>query len=146
EQFGLFFPDAAFNDRLFTEPNAQAQGFFDNIRGSRPAPATGELYNSFTGAFVLQFGTSPDTRAFAAHAYDATYLLMYACLWANAVDGEVTGLSIARGLRQISGGPPLPSRSSAWPDALATLGEGSSVDVSGASGPLDYDPATEETI
>lgn len=143
--FGMFFPDAAYNERIYLEPSASAEIFYDNIRGSRPAPATGSLYGSFTGAFVLEYGKSPDTRAFAAHAYDAAYLIMYASLWARAVEGEITGTSLARGLRKISDGPALNIRTSAWPEAVETLGAGIGVDVSGASGLLDYDPATEET-
>jgi branched-chain amino acid transport system substrate-binding protein len=57
----------------------------------------------------------------------------------------VSGLEIARGLRQVSNGPAVEIRPSSWSEIARRFAEGDAIDVNGASGRLDYDPRTEET-
>lgn len=45
----------------------------------------------------------------------------------------------------LSAGAPIEARSTEWGKVVESFREGKSVDVRGASGDLDYDPATEET-
>ena len=78
-------------------------------------------------------------------SYDAAWLGMYAMAHSAGSEGAITGLGIARGLRQMSSGTAISVGSSSWEDAQAALASGNSIDVTGASGHLDYDPSSEET-
>ena len=71
--------------------------------------------------------------------------MLYGTVWAHTQDGGVDGLGIARGLRQVSSGTPVGIRIRGWDDVVTQFSAGASIDVTGASGSLDYDPLTEET-
>ena len=142
---GIFLPDAAFNEVLLSETVDSSEILFDNIRGSRPAIASGPVFDSFTIALADEFGASASSSGFTAHAFDAAWLILYATVWAHTQEGGVYGMGIARGLRQVSSGTPVEIRTRSWEDVVELFSAGQSIDVSGASGSLNYDPATEET-
>jgi branched-chain amino acid transport system substrate-binding protein len=142
---GIFLTDAAYDERLFSEPGVEAEILFDNIRGSRPAVASGPLFDSFSAAYALEFDSNPAASGFTANSYDAAWLVLYGAVWGAFQDGEVTGQTIARGLRKLSDGDTVQIRSSGWPDVLDHFETGETIDVNGASGSLNYDPANEET-
>jgi branched-chain amino acid transport system substrate-binding protein len=56
----------------------------------------------------------------------------------------VTGAGIGRGLRRISGGAATPMLPSSWKAVLVAFAAGRAIDVRGASGELNYDPATKQ--
>jgi ABC-type branched-subunit amino acid transport system substrate-binding protein len=142
---GLFLTDAARNQRLIDE-SPDAVPLFDNIRGSRPAPAEGANFNVYASAFNKEFPeTGADTSAFMPHSYDASWLVIYGAAWSMAQEGEVTPLGIRRGLRKIVGGTHIVIEPGSWSTALEHFAEGDAIDVDGASGALDYDLMTEET-
>jgi branched-chain amino acid transport system substrate-binding protein len=145
DQRGLFLTDAAYDERLFLEPGADAEILFDNIRGSRPAVAEGALFDSFSAAYALEFGTDPAASGFTAHAYDAAWLVLYGAIWAAFNESEIDGNTIARGLRRVSSGTEVQIRSSGWPEVLEAFEAGQTIDVEGASGSLNFDPSNEET-
>jgi len=142
---GIFLPDAAFNEILYTDTVDTSEILFDNIRGSRPANASGPLFDGFAAALADEFGASASDSGFTAHAFDAAWLVLYATVWAHTQEGAVDGLGIARGLRQISGGTPVEIRTRGWETVVEEFSAGRSIDVTGASGSLDYDAQTEET-
>jgi branched-chain amino acid transport system substrate-binding protein len=146
ETIGIFLTDAAFNIALIEDTVGRAATLFPRIRGTRPAPAEGVLFNAFAAAYAAQFDANADSSGFTPHAYDATWLVLYGIARASHAEPSIDGTGIARGLRSVSEGPAVDILPTSWPTAVAQLRMGGSIDVRGASGPLDYDPATEETI
>jgi branched-chain amino acid transport system substrate-binding protein len=143
---GIFLTDGGFNEQLLGEDvDSQAEVLFDNIRGTRPAPAEGALFNTFSTVFAAEFGANPQSSGFTVHTYDAAWLVLYGLAWAHYNEGDEGGRSIARGLRHVSEGDSISIRLERWPDVIGAFERGDGIDVQGGSGDLDYDPKTEET-
>jgi branched-chain amino acid transport system substrate-binding protein len=144
---GIFLPDSASHPQLLTEVTPSARELFANVRGTRPAISErSELRDELFAAFVVEYGGDPSVSSFTAQSYDAAWLVLYGAAWALAQEGALTGTTLARGLRHVSEGAPQPIRPSTWDELTQAFTQGSSVDVEGASGPLDYDLATEELL
>ncbi len=143
---GIFLTDAAANPDVLSAANPAR---FDQVRGTRPAPldpALDLVYASFIAAYATKFnGQDVRNFSFAANAYDAAWLVVYGAAWALFQEDGLTGLNIARGLRRVSDGESIDVRQGGWVSVQQAFGEGRSIDVAGASGPIDYDPDTEET-
>ncbi len=142
---GIFLPDAAFSDQLLTETTRQAQELFGKVRGSRPAPADGVVFNTFAASYRSEFDEDSTGSAFTPHSYDAAWMVLYGIAWASYNEEEADGLGIGRGLRRLSSGESVDVLASSWSTIQASFKAGQSVDLRGASGALDYDPSTEET-
>ncbi len=142
---GLFFPDAAFSASLIEDTGSKAEAMFAHIRGTRPAPADGLLFNAFAAAFLATYQIDPSIEGFAPQAYDAAWLTIAGAAWSHARIGAVTGVELARGLRKLSAGTPVEIRPSSWPEIERRFGAGSAINMVGTSGSLDFDPRTEET-
>lgn len=150
DDVGLFLTDTAFDAAIFQQAT-QGASRFAAIRGSRPSPADPDsvTYKAFVSAFSAAYGESPETSGFTPYAFDASWLVIYGIAWSQLRTGQVSGTGIAQGLRRISStrfGEPLPIRPTSWTTVVANFETGTPIDVEGASGPLDYDPATEETV
>lgn len=145
---GIFLTDAA-RDQLVLDAATNAEALFDNLRGSVPVPdpsVAGGLADTFFLAYSQRYGVDAARDAFNPFAYDAAWITLYGHAWAAGQEADLSGVSVARGLRQLSSGPPeLPIRAASWPDAVTRLSAGQSIDVFGASGTLDFDPVTAET-
>ncbi|MEZ4235184.1 MAG: ABC transporter substrate-binding protein [Myxococcota bacterium] len=142
---GIFLTDAARYDSLF-EDAAPAAALYPYVRGTSPAAPSGPVYESFRGAFASQFGgDSADGSIYTSYAFDAAWLMIYGSAWSAFQEGEVTGVGMAKGLRHLSAGDDVPIRTTSWTTVTANFEAGQSVDIEGASGPLDFDPQTEET-
>ena len=143
---GIFLTDAAANPDVLSSANSAR---FGQVRATRPAPLDeGDdlVYASFIAAYSAKFQQDVRTFSFAANAYDAAWLLIYGSAWALLrEEGGVTGQNIARGLRQVSDGESIEVRPTRWVSVQQAFTEGRSIDVTGASGSLDYDADTEET-
>jgi len=142
---GIFLTDAAANADFLAsaDPARVAQ-----VRGTRQAlrdQSVDLVYASFLAAYASEYGEDASRFSFTANAYDAGWLLAYGAAWAVFQEPALTGVGIARGLRHLSAGAPIEARSTEWGKVVESFREGKSVDVRGASGDLDYDPATEET-
>jgi branched-chain amino acid transport system substrate-binding protein len=140
----LFLTDSAANTDLLTNA-AGASSLFPRVRGSRPAVPQGAVYEQFRASFTAAFQADANDFSFVAHAYDATWLVFYGSAWSLGQDSLVHGRGIARGLRHVSLGPAANIEPDTWNDIVAELGSQRGVDVTGASGDLNYDPVTEET-
>lgn len=140
----IMLTDSARNQDLL-DAAADAIDELGPIRGTSPALPTGPVYDAFRAAYSVAYEEDVTERSFTAHAYDAAWLAAYGVAWADAQEGGVSGLGIARGLRQISDGEAVEIRSSGWEGVIAAFASGTSVNVEGASGELDYDPVTGET-
>ena len=142
----IFLTDAAANPDVLAASSTR----FDQVRATRPAPLNENddpVYASFIAAYTAAFREDVRPFSFAAHAYDAAWLLVYGAAWAvlQAEGGVVDGGNIARGLRHVSSGATVEVRPSGWVSVLQAFREGKSINASGASGAIDYDPTTEET-
>ncbi|MBL4683979.1 MAG: ABC transporter substrate-binding protein [Nannocystaceae bacterium] len=142
---GLFLVDAAFSTMLLDATAGSASSLFPKVRGSRPAPAEGVLFNSFSAAYTSTFNEDSTGSAFTPHSYDAAWLVIYGTAWANFQESEIGGLGVARGLRKVSSGAPIDILPASWNTVVDRFRTGASIDVEGASGILDFDPTTEET-
>jgi ABC-type branched-subunit amino acid transport system substrate-binding protein len=143
----LFLSASGYHQMVLTGASATAQQLFPRVRGTRPAPANGtQLYNAFAADYMLQYGASADLAAYTSTSYDGAWLLLYGIAWSHySTNGQITGLGIARGLRHVSSGRAVELRPATWLTAVDAFRTGQSVNVAGASGALDFDPATEET-
>jgi branched-chain amino acid transport system substrate-binding protein len=146
DQIQLFLTDSAANADLLAGA-AGASSVFPRVVGSRPSIPQGPTYELFKTSFSAAFRQDPNLFSFVPHAYDAAWLVFYGTAWSQKREGRISGTGIARGLRQISdlGRPEIPVAPGSWKDIVGSLGAGQTVNVVGASGSLDYDPATEET-
>ena len=142
---GLFLADAAFNEILLADTASRAAPLYPRIRGTRPAAAEGVLFNAFAAAYAAEFDADADSSAFTPHAYDASWLVLYGLSHAVLRESDAGGLGIARGLRRMSQGAAVEILPINWLGIVERLRSGGAIDVEGASGPLDFDPATEET-
>ncbi len=142
----LFLTDSA-RDGTVLDDAALASPLFPNIRGSVPVadPATDALEDTFYLAYSQRYGEDASRDGFNTFSYDAAWITLYGVAWADSRDVQLSGESIARGLRQLSDGPEVPIRAASWDDVLESFAAGDSVDVLGASGTLDFDPVTGET-
>lgn len=142
----IFLTDSARYEQLFSDTIPEAQELFPLIRGTSPALASGPVYESFRAAFAAEYsGDSADGTIYTSHAFDAAWLVLYGTAWSYYQDGAITGFGMAKGLRQVSSGTRITVQSTNWNAVKANFEVGQSVDLEGASGEMDFDPATEET-
>lgn len=145
EPVGIFLADGAYYIDVF-ESVSDVSHLFAQVRGSRPTSIPGVVYDGFAAAYAAAFeGQNPGDAGYTAYAFDAMWLMLYGASWSLYQEGEITGLGIGRGLRQVSSGTTLDIKPSTWSLARKQFKSGRSIDVTGASGALDYDPTTGET-
>jgi branched-chain amino acid transport system substrate-binding protein len=144
----VFLTDAAANQAVLSAA-AGSDSLYPRVRGTRPAPRSPEdfVYASFVADFQAEYsGQSPAGATFSPHAYDAAWLTLYGAAWSLLQKGAVTGPGIAGGLRRVSAGGlgPTPILPASWPVVVAAFRAGRDINVSGASGELDYNAVTRE--
>ena len=140
----IFLADGAADEQIY-EGDAD-DAIYDHIRGTRPSVPSGLVYDAFSIAYAAAYpGDSAADSVYTAYSYDASWLAIYGTAWSWYDEGNVHGVGIARGLRRVSAGTETEIRPTQWNNVKASFSAGSSIDVLGASGNLDYDPATEET-
>ncbi len=106
------------------------------VFGTGPLPLDRDDATSVYGRFVRRYEAKFDRDAglFTAHAYDATYALAYGL----AGRGEGT---LPAALHRLASGTPVAVGASEFAGAQAELAGGGSIDLVGASGPVDFDAA-----
>ncbi len=106
----------------------------DNIFITQSASDPGNAsYKAFADAFT-KAGYEP-TSPYAAHAYDAAFLIALAIEKAGAADRGKIGAA----LRSVSNPPGTVIRPGEWAKAKAVLADGGDVNYEGASGNVDLD-------
>ncbi len=143
---GLFLTDAAANEAVLT---ASLTSCFPQVRGTRQRPLDRNddpVFANFVTAYsTANSGQDVGQYSYAANAYDAAWLLVYGAAWALLREqGVLNGQNIARGLRRVSSGSRILLQPGNWVEGREAFRAGNSINVSGASGELDYDPDTEE--
>ena len=147
----LFFADATADTRFF-ESTPALMGTGIQVFGTRPPLQDGALFNNFNTLFELKADDmgyedlSVESDVYAAYTYDATWIGIYGYAWAHFQGNPMSYHSLARGLREISDPEAIDIdiTSSSWNTIQAKFREGESVNVQGTSGPLDFNPLTEE--
>ncbi|HKE13749.1 MAG TPA: ABC transporter substrate-binding protein [Kofleriaceae bacterium] len=142
---GIFLTDAAANPDVLSQANPAR---FPQIRGTRAKPldeGKDLVYASFIAAYTAAFREDVRSFSFAANAYDAAWLLAYGAAWALLQEDGLDGTRIARGLRHVSDGESVAVRPGGWVSVQQAFRDGRSIDAAGASGPIDFDPDSEET-
>ena len=143
------FSDSAQAPALLTSATATAQ--MEGTFGTAPAQGAGGAYAQFKSAFQSATGMNPSTIPFAAHSYDAMFLLELAAAWAAGPGPSyrpITGIGLAQGLAQVSapGGPTFKLDPADFEAAVHQLQNGVAINIDGASGPLILTPATGEAL
>ena len=145
----IFLADGSQDEDLF-ESVSGIEARLSQIQGTAPASPESVIYDRFKAEYAAKFGESADQTPYTSRAYDAAWLLLYGTAWAHyqeTIQGSITGLGTARGLRMISdpNGPQIDVGPTDWNSLRAQFERGNRVNVQGASGALDFDPETGET-
>jgi branched-chain amino acid transport system substrate-binding protein len=125
--------------------------FLTRIRGTAPAlPAladpSGPVYGAFASGYRGRFmQEDPADTAFVANAYDAAYAIAIA---AAAAGASPTGAAIAKNLARMSDhdGSAVHIGPGEYQAGVNALLSGGTVDLVGASGPIDWDAATGDVL
>lgn len=153
----IFFTDGGRDVKLL-ENTPDARNLYPWIRGSAPAVPTGDLYDFFTSAYSATFSPySAADSSYTSYAYDAAWLGIYGTVWSQNRESDdckatfgdedgICGLGAARGMRKVSEGASVDIKATSWNTIKASFEAGQTVDVEGASGHLDYNPTTGETV
>ena len=143
---GFFLSDGGANTDILEAP-LPSDAVLSRVRATRPAAPDGIVYFNLRGSLNAEFGLEADNFSFVAQSYDALFVLALGMVWADARGLDLSsGASIARGMRRLSDGPEAPLGATAWDGVVDALGADQSVDVRGASGEIDFDPATRQVV
>ncbi len=140
----LFLTDSAGTSTFADQIRTQAGARLSSIRVTRPAPVMGFVYDTFRTSFSTQFSEDVSAFSFTAQSYDAAWLVMYGIAWAQLRESGITGPNIARGLRHVTSGTPINIIAASYPQIISSFGRSQDVNVTGASGDLDFSETTEE--
>ena len=112
---------------------------------STPSVQRDPEYGDFVALYSQTFASEdPTSVSYVPNAYDAVLLLGAGAAWAQSSGAAITGASIAQGLTQLSeaGAATTPLTADNFTSLQAAFAQGHTVNVTGASGELDFDPAT----
>lgn len=144
----LLFSDSVHNPDFLEAVTDTAR--LEAARGTLPGAPASPALNTFRARYQSRYDSDPLQQSFTAHAYDAAFCTGLAHAWAlgSGGGGKLSGASLAVGLGKLydSAYPnkPHPLEPTEFSPMRKTLLEGKAIDVDGASGPLDFDPATGE--
>jgi len=108
-------------------------------------PQDGNFVEDFNAFAPQKRNKDYDARdfSFVAHSYDATYVAAYGAAFASQSAKTMTGRLLAEGMSRLSDSGLINVGATEWPEAVNRLREDNgSVDIEGASGPLDFDAST----
>lgn len=142
-----FFTQGAKFPALFSKLKNPA--FIEGARGTSPSQGdpTSVAYQWIASQVQGKYGTDPKSIVDMTNVFDATMLLAIAAYWAGDPSRKLDGPTMAEALTHVSAagvGTPVPLDPPDFNDAVDRLGKGTDIDVEGASGHLDFDPATGE--
>jgi len=139
----FFLTDGAKEGPVFFDPGISpgVKAILTNAKGTAPAVPDGNLYPIFTANLDLEFGLDASTYAFLANAYDAAYVGSYAMVGAGKAGTQFDGRQVAIGLGTLLvGATPIDVGQPQWPQGKGAIIDGGTIDVTGTSGDLDFDP------
>ena len=116
------------------------------IRLVIPVAPSGTVFEAFRIAYKGEYkNETPANNGYTAESYDAAWLAIYSSAWSLFNEGGISAKGMAAGLHQISGGVTKDIDATSWPAIRSAFEIPQAIDLTGASGDLDYDDATEET-
>jgi len=141
----FFFTDGSMDSALL-DPTLPAwvKTLLGKAQGTAPASPSGQNYDVFNVSLMSQFGISGSSSSFLAQAYDATYVGAYGVVFASKSGPDYDGIDVATGMAHLESGAAIPLGALQWTtgkDDLVTAGQ---IDISGTSGPLQFNPQTGE--
>jgi branched-chain amino acid transport system substrate-binding protein len=141
----FFFTDGSMDASLLsTTLPANVQTILSKAQGTAPADPAGPNYDVFNTNLMTQFGISGTSVSFLAQAYDATYVGAYGVVYASKTNSKYDGEDVATGLAHIESGTSVTIGALGWPTGSGDIVNQGSIDITGTSGPLQFDPATGE--
>lgn len=144
ESVEIYLSDAAASEELLQLTSAR-DAVLGQVHLTRPAAPSTVVTSEFVSSYDATFGEGPLQFSFTAHTYDATAMVILGAGFALGDAEVVTGEGIAEGISRLSGGTQERQLVSAsFTAAIDDLRAGTTLDIVGASGELDYDASTEE--
>ncbi|PZR05204.1 MAG: hypothetical protein DI536_32705 [Archangium gephyra] len=135
--FRWFFGDAAKDPTIAA---GRLGDLLDGSFGTAPAQGAGSAFTTFRDAYRTRYGVDPLAFSYTSHSYDAAWLLMLSAAWASQNGGAITGARMGEGMTRMQAMfPATPLRADKWITLSDDLKRGTTVNVEGASGPLDFD-------
>ena len=140
----FFFTDGSMDSAL-VDPSSPppSKAILAKAQGTAPADPSGSNYDVFTANLMTQFGLTTPV-SFLAQSYDATYVGAYGVVYASRSGTNYDGLDVATGIAHLEQGPVIPLGPVQWPAGVGDLLNQGSIDITGTSGPLQFDPTTGE--
>lgn len=138
----IVMPDGAASEELLTLTASESGAMrYPQVELSRPATPDTPVTDLFVGDYrATHEDENPLAYSFTAHAYDAMALLILGAGYAVDQEEGLSGTTIARGLLQLFGGAEEQRLvGSNFNVIIGAIRGGQTVNVLGASGPLDYD-------
>lgn len=129
------FTDAARSPVLLIPETNGAYG-----TAGAPADPSSEALQYFTTQYRQRFGIDPLTVSATTNAFDAMMTVMLGLHFSQGAGGP----SLAAGLTRLASGTRVPLVPTSFTTLVRELDERGSVNVDGASGPLDFDARTGE--
>lgn len=148
----FYVTDAGYGRLLLRQASIASNDVLNRVTGTRLLPSSdySRFEDDYNAATAPAYPTDPSASPYAAATFDAAWLVMYGTAWSIiSEDGAVTGTGIARGLRHVVArvGQTQTANTTFPSQFLRVRNEfraQRAVDVTGASGPLDFDLDTEE--
>ncbi len=134
--------DALFDPALRPEVAA----IIANTVGTAPASPSGLVYDSFRANLNAKFMRDASAFSFTAQAYDATYVGAYGVIWASRENDAYDGRQVSEGMGRLSNamGAAIDINVIDWASGKTSLVNGDFINITGASGLLDFDATTGE--
>jgi branched-chain amino acid transport system substrate-binding protein len=112
------------------------------IRGTVPGTSN-TLFNAFGIQYLGKYQSNPAVFGMAG-AYDSLYLLAYGIV--SLGSQAVTGVALSNAMAKMVGGQATNVGAAGIKSAFQVLQSGNAIDISGASGPLDFDLTKHEAL
>lgn len=148
ENVDIFLGDAAYNVDVIAQTQNKAASLYPRIRGVFPGSPEGAVYKNFNANYSVAYpNENPADASYSPYTYDAAWLAIYGAAWAEYNRESFTGLDLAFGLQQLTSptGVAVDIESGSWNTVKREFKAGHGINITGASGELDFDPETEET-
>jgi hypothetical protein len=141
----FFFTDGSMDSSLL-DPTLPAwvQTLLGKAQGTAPASPSGVNYAQFSASLNTAFGITGTSSSFLAQAYDATYVGAYGVVFASKGGSDYDGIDVATGMAHLESGASIAVGPLQWPAGKEDLGTVGQFDISGTSGPLQFNPQTGE--
>lgn len=142
----FYFTDGAKDATALFDPalTPAVKTILEASLGTAPASPSGNVYDIFSAGYKSKFSRDPADFSFTAHAYDATYVGAYGVLWASRKDDNYDGYQVAEGMTKLAVGTATEVTFGTWSNARTALVNEMSINLTGASGQLQFNADTGE--